>query len=205
MIPKIFHVVWLGNPMPPRELSFLNNNKQILSDYKSYCWTDETLDKLLSGEPYELFVKKAIANRKFAFAADAIKLAALDKFGGWSLDADNEILQPLEKFEHHNWVSGFEKYKTTQAPITALWGSVPEHNFTKRLLKAYRLENYDLITSIPNTRWISDVLIHFGAVNNNQQQRIENLDVDLYPSEVFCGPFVKGLTCAMHHFNGSWL
>ena len=204
-IPKIFHVVWLGSEMPKREKQFLQNNQKVLNDYTFYFWDNNSYQQLIDNTDLFLFVNWAIENKKYAFASDVIKLVALKKFGGWSLDADNEILKPLDNFSNFSWVSGFEKYKENLSPITAAWGAIPEHKFTNQLLDYYKDRSFKSIVSKPNTRWISRILFDGGIVNNNTRQRSDLLDVDIFPNYVFCGPEKDNETYILHHFKGSWL
>jgi hypothetical protein len=206
MIPKICNVVWLGAEMPEREKAFLENNKRILNDYVVNVWDNKTSLELISGHPVENFVKKAIQDKKWAFAADAIKLIALEKYGGWSIDADNEILKSFNNFLHLNWVSGFEIYHRRLKPITAVWGATPNHLFTQRLLSVYLKEDYSYLTTKANTKWISKILFSNGIQCDNTNQYCKELDVNIFPAHVFCGPKIEGQeTYSLHHFNGSWL
>jgi mannosyltransferase OCH1-like enzyme len=204
-IPKTFHVVWLGDKMPEREQQFLENNQKILNDYKFYLWNNDTYKDLVLDQHLLNFVNYAIENKKYAFASDVIKLVSLYKFGGWALDADNEIRKPLDEFLNYSWVSGFESYKGILNPITAAWGAVPEHKFTNQLLDFYKNNSFKSIISKPNTRWISRIMFDNGITNNNEKQRSESLGVDIFPDYVFCGPEKSNETYILHHFKGSWL
>lgn len=205
MIPKIYHVVWLGNEMPDREKKYLENNQKILKDYNFYLWNNTSYKKLTKNKPLYNFVEWAIENKKFAFASDVIKLYAIKKFGGWALDADNEVLKTFDDFLEYSWVSGFEKYNGRLSPITAVWGSTPEHLFTDLLLHYYLDKSYEKIVSVPNTKWISKILVENGIVNDNTKQKLNDLNVTIFPDYVFCGPLVENLTHSLHHFKGSWL
>jgi len=206
MIPKICNVVWLGAAMPNREKAFLENNKVILNDYTFNVWDNTSALELISSHPVENFVKKAIQDKKWAFAADAIKLIALEKYGGWSIDADNEILKSFNDFLHLNWVSGFEIYHRRLKPITAVWGATPNHSFTQQLLLTYLKEDYSYLTTKANTKWISRILFSNGIQCDNTKQYCKNLDVTIFPANIFCGPTIDNQpTYALHHFNGSWL
>jgi mannosyltransferase OCH1-like enzyme len=205
MIPKKIHTVWVGGPMPEKEKKFLKNNKLILADYEINLWGNDNYKSLIINHPAEFFVTHALEHKRYAFASDVIKLIALEKFGGWSMDADNEVIQSFDGFLHLNFVSGFEKYKNKWAPITAVWGSIPNHKFVGLLLEQYTKRSLEYMIETPNTKWISEILVSSGAINNNLQQYIPSLDVNLYPDYTFCGPNVVGQTYALHHFNGSWL
>ncbi len=205
MIPKIVHTVWLGGPMPDRERAFFENKRVILQEYAHKLWNEENIGEIMPpGLQLQNFLAIAIENRKWAFASDLIKTLALVRIGGWALDADNEVVAPLAAFERMHWVSGFENYQGHISPITAVWGAVPRHRFSMWMLGIYAANPPELLFSRPNTEWISDCLVLAGAARENRRQYIEPWDVQLFPHEVFCGPNVKGATCALHHFNGSW-
>lgn len=203
MIPKIIHVVWIGGEMPEKELSFSKNNKKILSDYIFNLWGNENIESLIKEHRISEFVKFAIKNKKYAFASDAIKLIALEKYGGWSLDSDNEVIKPFDDFLEYSWVTGFEKYKKF-SPFTAVWGAEKEHLFTKFLIDQYELNTYEFLTTVPNTTWICKILKNKGITNNNRHQKLQEFNLDIFPNDIFCGPKTEK-TYALHHFKGSWL
>ena len=82
-------------------------------------------------------------------------------------------------------------------------------NDTRLLQYYFQLPNknnsFKNIVSKPNTRWISRIMFDNGIINNNQKQRSEILDVDIFPDYVFCGTKNNSETHILHHFNGSWL
>jgi mannosyltransferase OCH1-like enzyme len=205
MIPKKFHVVWLGGEMPEKEKQFLEKNLKMLNDYEFYFWNNDTYKRLLEKSSLNVFVEWCIENKRYAFASDVLKLLSIYEYGGWALDSDNEILQSLDKFSEFSWVSGFERFSGKTHPITAIWGAIPGHNFTKILLDYYENKNFKKLSSVPNTRWISKILIDHGIENNNKEQYCKSLDVKLYPDYIFCGPEKLNETYALHHFKGSWL
>lgn len=99
MIPKIIHLCWLsGDPFPTDIQKCMDSWKNILPDYEVWLWGK------LPSEPkcYEglkitekkfevnstLWTKQAYENKKYAFAADYIRLYALYNYGGIYLDSD---------------------------------------------------------------------------------------------------------------------
>lgn len=211
MIPKKYNVVWMGEEVPEREANLFEKAKSIVGIENIKMWRDDDIDKLIKNHYVENFVKRAISERKFAFASDAIKLIILEKFGGWALDSDVEIYNSFDCFSDMNWVSGFELYGGNSRkanyeykPITAVWGSVVGHAFTKIILDKYNEYDYNFITTNPNTSWISQILFYHGVKNDNQKQYCKALDVMLFPSEVFCGPFIENKSYSHHHFTCSW-
>lgn len=206
MIPRMAHVIWVGGaPMPEKEAACLERNRQVLSHYDLLLWGDDDVAQLTDGLPeVARFIDFARMHRKWAFIADAMKMLILTRVGGWVLDADNEFLQPPDAFGRFHWVSGFENWNGLQSPITAVMGAVPDHRFSKLLLSAYARSPANELCSVPNTRWISNVLYNHGMNRDNRRQYVEPLDVEIFPDHVFCGPRRDGQSVALHHFSASW-
>jgi len=209
-IPKKVHIVWLGGELSSDYRDLLEKNKTILKDYEFIIWNDDNVKELIKEHRIQKYIEESISmgKKKYAFAADAIKLIALEKFGGWALDADVEIFKTLDPFLNYNWVTSFERCCGADMPylqaVTAVWGAIPEHMFTKQLIKIYEINSTEAMHSKPNSHWISDLLYSKGLKRINLKQRMEEYDLDIYPSEYFCVPFHEENTYAQHLFNGSW-
>lgn len=94
MIPKIIHYCWLSDdPIPIEFQKYMDSWKIKLPDYKFIHWSLKNFDKESS-----LWVKQAFENKKYAFAADYIRLYALYKYGGFYLDMDVEVLRSFNPF-----------------------------------------------------------------------------------------------------------
>lgn len=84
MIPKIIHLCWLsGEPYPEDIKQCLNTWKEILPDYEIMLWDSKRFDLNST-----IWTKQAFENKKYAFAADYIRLYALYNYGGIYLDSD---------------------------------------------------------------------------------------------------------------------
>lgn len=84
MIPKIIHLCWLsGDPFPADIQECLDSWKKILPDYEIMLWDTKRFDINST-----LWTKQAFENKKYAFAADYIRLYALYNYGGIYLDSD---------------------------------------------------------------------------------------------------------------------
>jgi len=209
-IKKEINVVWIGGEISGNSKTLFEKNKLTLPDYTFKLWDDALVNELVKHHPIESFVRDTISMGKqgYAFASDAIKLIILEKYGGWALDADVEIFKSFDPFLHHNWITGFEKCCGDDLRhlfgVTAVWGSVENHSFTKLLLEYYK-QPVNFVISRPNSHWMSDILhIQGGLKLDNTKQYLEKFDVDVYPSEYFCVPFHEENTYAQHLFNGSW-
>lgn len=192
--------------MPEKHKKLLEINLKKADQYKFVLWNEEKIFTEIKNDFIEPFVLSAYKDRKYAFLSDAIKLFACYKYGGWAIDADVEIIKPFNTFENYNCISGFETAFGVYA-FTAVWGSISKHKFMKTLLnKYYDVNNYYWLTTIPNTTWIGgDFIKQHGGILNNTYQYIENLDIHLFPANIFCGSSQDPETYAVHHFTGSWL
>ena len=92
-IPKIIHWCWLsGEPVPEFLRECMASWKRRMPDYVLKCWTQENFDIHAVK-----WVKEAVEERKWAFAADYIRLYALHTDGGVYLDSEVEVIRPLDK------------------------------------------------------------------------------------------------------------
>ena len=79
MIPKIIHYCWLSDdPMPKESIDYINCWRSILPDYKFILWNRDFFD--VDSVPW---VKEAFSQKKYAFAADYIRLFAVYNYGGF--------------------------------------------------------------------------------------------------------------------------
>ena len=206
-IPKEVHVVWVGpNEIPEKERKLLKINTNVLKDYRFTVWNNINFSSLIPSNLPELhkYVDHVIRLEKWAFLSDLIKVLAIQKYGGWAIDADNEFVGVPSAYERFRFVTGFENWNGKISPITAVWGAVPEHRFSQAMLSVYISNPPEILVSTPNTTWLTEILLMAGARLDNSRQYIEYIDVQLFPDYVFCGPPRDNETIALHHFSASW-
>ncbi|MDR3128763.1 MAG: hypothetical protein LBU03_00695 [Tannerellaceae bacterium] len=115
-IPKKIHWCWLSkDPLPPRVKKCLKSWKRVMPDYEIICWDKERFD-IDSVQ----FVKDACAARKWAFAADYIRLYAVYTEGGIYLDSDVLVFRRFDCFLNHGAFSGIEFHPNTEFYYTKL-------------------------------------------------------------------------------------
>ena len=94
MIPKLIHLCWFSGDEYPEDIQFcLESWKNILPDFQIKVWTKEMA--LATGID---FVKEAISVKKWAFAADVIRLYAVYNDGGVYMDSDIYIRKRFDDF-----------------------------------------------------------------------------------------------------------
>ncbi len=104
MIPKIIHFCWLSDePYPESIQKCMNSWKEKLPDYEIWKWDFKRFPKGSAK-----WVDQAFEKRKYAFAADYIRLYALSNYGGIYLDSDVEVLKSFDDLLHLPYFIGME-------------------------------------------------------------------------------------------------
>ena len=92
MIPKIIHLCWLSGDPYPRKIQFcIDSWKKYLPGYEIMLWDTNRFD--VNAIPW---TRKAFGAKKYAFAADYIRLYAVYNYGGIYLDSDVEVIRPFD-------------------------------------------------------------------------------------------------------------
>ena len=200
MIPKIIHYCWLSNdPFPEEIQNCMASWKEKLQDYELVLWNFDRFDINSS-----LWVKEAFSAKKYAFAADYIRLYAVYNYGGIYLDSDIEIKKPFDDLLNAEYMFAYESNES-KAVEMACFGAVKGSPFIGKILEYYKDRNfvkadgtYDII---PITRIARDILAEFILSNN----------LVIFPDDYFTVKCHKtGLitpsqnTYAVHHFAMSW-
>ena len=119
MIPKIIHLCWLsGDPYPRKIQDCLDSWKKHLPSYEIILWDTKRFN--IHEVPW---VEQAFNTKKYAFAADYIRLYALYHHGGIYLDSDVEILKSLDNFLELPYFVGAETSGTIEEPKKVVTGS----------------------------------------------------------------------------------
>jgi len=212
MIPKIIHYCWFsGDPYPEKVKKCIQSWKDNLPDYELRLWDMQCFD--MNSIP---FVKEAISVKKWAFAADYIRLYALYTEGGVYLDSDvwvNKSFGELLKYDFFTSVEyhpdcirdnntlnllnddGSSKEKGQRKPgiglQAAVLGSVPDHPYVKSALKWYEKNHFVLPDGSLNNVFIApDVLAmvaeDYGFKYKNKKQVLSN-NMLILPSNIFAG------------------
>ena len=109
-VPKIIHLMWFSGDEYPDDIKIcLDTWHKVLPEYEIKVWTKEMA--LECDVPY---VREALQCRKWAFAADVIRLYALYKWGGIYMDSDVIVKKSLDDFLDND-VSFFQEYHKDMA------------------------------------------------------------------------------------------
>lgn len=205
MIPKIIHYCWFGRGEKP-ELA-----KKCIASWEKYCpdykiieWNEDNFD--VNGCT---FTKEAYKAKKWAFVTDYVRLWAIVNYGGIYMDADVEVIRPLDRFLTETAFSGFQGDSFCVTGIMAGEKGFPCY---RELLDSY--ETRSLFNKdggfTPNTNIITDYFISLGFIPNGQKQTIAGYTV--FPAETFCPmDFSTRIvnkskdTYTIHWFDASWV
>lgn len=216
MIPKIIHYCWLSNDPIPEELQkCMESWKKLLPDYEIMWWNFDRFPKEKSK-----WVKDAFDRKKYAFAADYIRLYAVYNFGGIYLDMDVEVLKsfnPLLDLKtmicwQNEWPGlevaafGAEKGCSWLKDCLDFYNHRefvnPDGSFNTRPLpgvveKIIRENHYDLI----------DIKTEHEALSIQSDKTIPVLPADYFSPKSLKTNKIKTTdnSYSIHHFAGSWL
>ena len=104
-IPKIIHYCWLSNdPVPAQLQAYMKTWHQLMSDYEFIKWDFTRFEKASS-----CWVSEAFDNKKYAFAADYIRMYALYTMGGIYMDMDVEVLKSFDDLLDRKYFLCYER------------------------------------------------------------------------------------------------
>ena len=130
MIPKTIHYCWLsGDPIPQDLLRCMESWQRVLPDYEFKLWNFNVFPKNSS-----LWVKQAFDAKKYAFAADYIRLYAVYNYGGIYMDMDVEVVKSFNDLLSRDYILGYEKAEGIEAGI---FGASPKAEWLKKCLDYY--------------------------------------------------------------------
>lgn len=216
MIPKIIHYCWLSDdPMPPKLTKCVDTWRKHLKDYQFIKWDFSIFPKGKSK-----WVDQAFEKKKYAFAADYIRLYALYHYGGIYLDSDVEVLKSFDKFLCLDDMICYENSSRKGLEVAAV-GVSKGREWVKQCLNYYSDKVFDLGNGLLETKVmpevVRDVLITNNWILHEVNGILEAIAVDsskeivVFPYEFFSPKsyatgklIITGNTHSIHHFAASW-
>lgn len=195
MIPRIIHYCWLsGDHIPQNLQNCMNSWKEKLPDYEFILWNFDKFDINSS-----LWVKQAFENKKYAFAADYIRLYAVYNFGGFYMDMDIEVLKPFDDLLDKDLALAYEN---DNGGIEAgCFGAEKNNPIIKKCLEYYTGRSFI------KTDGSFDMLV----LPQIMAKYCKNAGLDIKDKFFFtCKSFETGIVSTkphsytVHHFAGSW-
>ncbi|GAA4892407.1 glycosyltransferase [Flaviramulus aquimarinus] len=217
MIPKIIHFCWLsGDDYPELIKKCMESWKTKLPDYEFVLWDTKKFDINAT-----LWTKQAFDKKKYAFAADYIRLYAVYKYGGIYLDTDVEV---LKKFDDFLSLPYFIGNQYDGFPEAAIFGAEKNADWLQECLKYYKNRSFvkedgslDTVvlpeimqSQIKKTKTIA--LMTPSDIKNISKTIINNNTLYLFPSEYFSPKNFKTNkilktknSYTIHHYDSAWL
>lgn len=217
MVPKIIHFCWLsGDEYPKLIEQCMATWKKKLPDYEFMLWDTNKFDINST-----LWTQQAFESKKYAFAADYIRLYAIYNYGGIYLDTDVEILKNFDDLLHLPYFVGLEQNEIIEA---AVFGAEKGTDWVADCMRYYddrpfikKDGNLDLLV-LPN---IMEAQIEQNRklvnLEHKELKNIEELIKDsskliLYPYDFFSPKNHESQkisktknTYTIHHFNNAWI
>lgn len=211
MIPKIIHYCWFSEDRKPRTIKrCIESWLKVMPDYEIRCWDSKSFD--FDSIP---FVREAMAAKKYAFAADYVRLYALYTEGGIYLDSDVLVKKTFDKFLDNKFFCGTEAFlidnKVHYRMEAAIMGAEKGNAFVNRCLEYYMHCSFSFdrtSTDIVMPAIISRQAQALGYQMLNQEQHCQ-FGITVYPTSVFTNTLCPDKTTANHyaiHQNaGGWI
>lgn len=226
MIPKVIHLCWFsGDPYPPLIQHCIESWKKEMPDYKIKLW-DARKAKAIGNK----FVDEALEKKKYAFAADVVRLFALYTEGGVYLDSDVFLKKSIEPLLQGDFVTAIEFHEKIVDPAqldsegrrikegaisgigvqAAFLASVPRHPIVNNILEYYENRNFikedgSLDCDVIAPAIFAERTEKFGFRYKNERQNLENNSI-VYPSSFVTGNvnYDHSKAYAIHCCQHSW-
>lgn len=197
MIPKIIHYCWLsGDEIPSNLKKCMTSWSKVLPDYEFKLWDKEQFN-IDSVD----WVKEAFNAKKYAFAADYIRLYAIYNYGGIYLDMDIEVIKSFNPLLSRQYILGYEKKNGIEAGV---FGAEKGAKWIEKCLNYYKnrhfINGYGMMDTLPLPKIMYQCLIDVlpkMTIFPNEYLTAKSY----YTGKITITPN----TYSIHHFAGSWL
>ncbi len=195
MIPRKIHFCWFSeNPYPDSILNCIRSWRRFLPDYELVHWNYGRARAI--GLPW---IDKALAEKNWAFAADAVRLHAVYTEGGIYLDSDVEVVKSFDPLLKRKYFFGYEN--GSDRIEAAVFGAEPHFPPLEDALRFYREHSFEYSEDLVDEQVIPNVLK--GAF---QKWNLEIFSESFFSPKSFLDGSVHSDadTFCVHHFSSSW-
>ena len=145
MIPKILHMVWVGEKKPPPYFwNNLHRWKSLMPDWTYMIWTNDKLTEEFFDNDYLELIKK-ISNP--SQVSDFIRFYVMNKWGGYYLDADITPIRSLEELPIKHPIVLCNDLPSEVTPVymmCAFVAGVPNHPLWKLCIEECKKEDLSI-------------------------------------------------------------
>jgi len=205
-IPKIIHYAWFSDqPMDEIYKTCLQSWSDILPAYQLNLWDSTQVIE-------SRFFNKMMRQKKWAFAADYIRLYALYNYGGIYLDLDVRVVKSFDPLLQHDCLLGLEDAGSLACHMNA---ARKGHPFIKKCLDFYD-NALRLKISPPPTmpRIVNKIACRFGLQKKDTLQNLPD-NITVYPAEYFTpfhyhqlpdnpDQYITAKSYCIHYWQHSW-
>jgi mannosyltransferase OCH1-like enzyme len=199
LIPKIIHYCWLSDdPIPENLQKCIKSWKENLHGYEFILWNFDRFDINTS-----LWVKDAFQAKKYAFAADYIRLYAVYNYGGIYLDMDIEIIKSFDDLLNAEYMLAFEDdNKNIEA---GCFGAIKSARYIKDCLEYFKDKDYK--KTITDNSYVLPKIMKEILLNNNKFDITKIYSKDYFTAKSFHTGIITitDNTYCIHHYAGSWV
>jgi mannosyltransferase OCH1-like enzyme len=199
MIPKTIHYCWLSGDAVPEILQrHMKSWREKLPDYEFVLWNFDRFDINSS-----LWVKQAFEARKYAIAADVIRLFAIYQYGGIYLDMDVEIIKPFDDLLESGIMLAYENNKNKNIEA-GCFGAEKGHPFIKNCYDYFSGREFS--AKVIDEGYTLPRVMKKIYVGNSDFHSLPVYPEDYFTAKKFRTGIIKKTknTYAVHHFAGSW-
>lgn len=182
--------------------------KKYLPGFEVKCWNNASLKDI-----HNPFVRAAIADRRWAFVADYVRLMALYRLGGVYFDTDVKLYKDIRGLLNCQiMIPTQPSVATGYNLMSAVVASVPGHPYIKACLDYYSHLEYDpqnyrkvvinpIMSGILHDSWGYE----YEDRCQNLPDRVEILDRTYFGSDFDLGGFKPKDLYGVHYCNQSWV
>lgn len=133
MIPRVFHRIWCGGPVPEHLDAYARTWEAHHPDWEHRLWTEENLPELRNQELFDR-AEEIAPSGVGQFRADLARYELLEAHGGVYHDFDFECLRPIDDLVD---VEAFAAWEVPGRWINnAILGAEPGHPLLSELIEA---------------------------------------------------------------------
>lgn len=208
-IPQIIHYCWFGDkPLNRFARNCIKSWKKYLPGFEIKCWDNESL-KTVDNQ----FVREAVADKRWAFVADYVRLFALYSEGGIYFDTDVKLYKDMRELLDCRLMIGTQPSVVTGYNLmSAVIASIPQHPYIKECLDyysnlEYNSQNYRSVVINP----IMSKILHdnWGYQYDDRCQALPDgitiLDRTIWGSDFDLGDTKPRNLYGVHFCNQSWV
>jgi hypothetical protein len=206
VIPRTLAYCWFGGADKSPLIRRCLESHALCAGYEVVEINESTWD--IERYPY---ARDAYRAGKWAFVSDVARMDWLYRCGGITLDADVEILRPLDPFLNQR---AFTSRESTGRLVSATIAAEASHPWIGDILDYYHTRRFVFNpSSMTNTMIIDEINRHrYSHVDEGEGIIYLTDGVAIYAREVFEAKnwstgriTVTDATYAVHHYEGSWL